>query len=184
MLQARPRLIPRSALTFLLAGTIAIHAVDLSAAPAKNAPATRPAARTESDVRARLKTLVSVDVKEESVEAAVHAAVRNAQRNGITNVRFLLGEARPLLREWREAWTPEVAVVDPPRAGLHPRVVHHLARLAPQRLVYVSCHPGTLARDLALFVERGYAVERARPFDLFPHTPHIEVVARLVRRSD
>jgi 23S rRNA (uracil1939-C5)-methyltransferase len=123
----------------------------------------------------RAREIVGMEV----VEAAVRAAERNAVRNGIANARFLLGEARALLREWREPWTPDVAVVDPPRAGLHPRAIHHLARLAPRRIVYVSCHPGTLARDLREFAARGYALERVRPFDLFPHTPHIEIVARL-----
>lgn len=117
----------------------------------------------------------------EMVEDAVRAAERNALANGVTNARFRLGETRRLLREWAEPWTPEVVIADPPRAGLHERVVDRIAGLAPRRVVYVSCHPATLARDLAGFVARGYRFERARPFDLFPHTPHVEVVARLTR---
>lgn len=117
----------------------------------------------------------------EVVEDAVRAAERNALANGVTNARFRLGETRRLLREWAEPWTPEVVIADPPRAGLHERVVDRIAGLAPRRVVYVSCHPATLARDLAGFVARGYRCERARPFDLFPHTPHVEVVARLTR---
>jgi 23S rRNA (uracil1939-C5)-methyltransferase len=120
----------------------------------------------------------------EMVEDAVRAAERNAARNGVGNVRFRLGETRRLLREWDESWTPEVVIVDPPRAGLHDRVVDRIAGLGPRRVVYVSCNPATLARDLAGLVARGYVFERARPFDLFPHTPHVEVVARLSRAPE
>ena len=120
----------------------------------------------------------------EMVEDAVKAAERNAARNGITNARFRLGEARRLLREWNEPWTPDVVIADPPRAGLHERVVDRIAGLAPRRVVYVSCNPATLARDLAGLAARGYRLERTRPFDLFPHTPHVEVVARLTRATD
>jgi 23S rRNA (uracil1939-C5)-methyltransferase len=120
----------------------------------------------------------------EMVPDAVSAAERNAAMNGVANARFRLGETRRLLREWAEPWTPDVVITDPPRAGMHERVVDRIAGLAPKRVVYVSCHPGTLARDLAGLVARGYRFERARPFDLFPHTPHVEVVARLTRRDE
>jgi 23S rRNA (uracil1939-C5)-methyltransferase len=120
----------------------------------------------------------------EMVEEAVRAAERNAAKNGLANVRFRPGEARRLLREWNEPWSPDVVIVDPPRAGLHDRVVDRIAGLRPRRVVYVSCNPATLARDLAGLVAGGYVFERARPFDLFPHTPHIEVVARLTRAPE
>jgi 23S rRNA (uracil1939-C5)-methyltransferase len=74
-----------------------------------------------------------------------------------------------------------VVIVDPPRAGLHPRVVARVVELAPRRVVYVSCNPGTLARDLKDFTAGGYTLTEVRPFDMFPHTPHIECVARLER---
>jgi 23S rRNA (uracil1939-C5)-methyltransferase len=76
---------------------------------------------------------------------------------------------------------PDIVVVDPPRAGLHPRVVARIAELEPRRVVYVSCNPATLARDLKDFAPLGYALAEVRPFDMFPHTPHIECVARLER---
>ncbi|HKA25676.1 MAG TPA: 23S rRNA (uracil(1939)-C(5))-methyltransferase RlmD [Candidatus Eisenbacteria bacterium] len=120
----------------------------------------------------------------EMVGEAVRAAERNAAKNQVANVRFRLGEARRLLREWDEPWKPDVVIADPPRAGLHERVVDRIAGLGPQRVVYVSCNPATLARDLQGLAARGYVLERARPFDLFPHTPHIEVVARLTRASE
>jgi 23S rRNA (uracil1939-C5)-methyltransferase len=116
----------------------------------------------------------------EMSEDAVREAGINAARNGISNASFLAGEARVSLREWNEPWIPDVVVVDPPRAGLHPRVVTALGGLRPGRLVYVSCNPASLARDLASFSQAGYMLERVRPFDLFPHTPHIECVATLV----
>jgi 23S rRNA (uracil1939-C5)-methyltransferase len=122
----------------------------------------------------------------ESVTDAVEQARRNAHRNGIANARFVTGESRPVLRQWArgerpDAPTPDVVVVDPPRAGLHPRVVARVAELLPRRVVYVSCNPATLARDGADFAARGYTVAEVEPFDMFPHTPHIECVARLER---
>src|SRR6185503_7441623 len=106
--------------------------------------------------------------------------------NGITNARFVAGESRPVLREWARgerdgAVAPDVVVVDPPRAGLHPRVVARITELAPRLVVYVSCHPGTLARDLKDFAALGYPLAEVTPCTLFPHTPHRECVARLDR---
>jgi 23S rRNA (uracil1939-C5)-methyltransferase len=120
----------------------------------------------------------------ESVEDAVAAARRNASRNGAMNVRFECGEARRVLREWARgerpgAVRPRVVVVDPPRAGLHPRVVFRVAELRPARIVYVSCNPATLARDVADFARHGVRLVDTTPYDLFPHTPHVECVARL-----
>jgi 23S rRNA (uracil1939-C5)-methyltransferase len=122
----------------------------------------------------------------ESVPDAVGRARRNAERNGLGATRFVCGEARQVLREWargeREgAVEPDLVVVDPPRAGLHPRVVFRAAELKPKRIVYVSCNPATLARDLKDFAPLGYALAEVTPFDMFPHTPHIECVARLER---
>ena len=125
----------------------------------------------------------------ESVPEAVEHAVRNAARNRLPSARFVTGEARRVLREWAlgerpGAVRPDVVVVDPPRAGLHPRVVARIAELAPRRVVYVSCNPATLARDLRDFAGLGYSLAEAQPFDMFPHTPHIECVARLERARE
>ena len=121
----------------------------------------------------------------ESEAQAIDAAVANAARNQVTNARFVAGEARRVLREWArgerpDPVRPQVVVVDPPRAGLHPRVVARVSELRPERVVYVSCNPATLARDLKDFRGHGYALEAVTPFDMFPHTPHIECVARLI----
>jgi 23S rRNA (uracil1939-C5)-methyltransferase len=123
----------------------------------------------------------------ESLPAAVEAARRNARRNGIANAGFVAGEARRVLREWARGERPDpvrpgVVVVDPPRAGLHPRVVARVAELGPRTVVYISCNPATLARDLKDFSGLGYVPTAVTPFDLFPHTPHIECVARLEHR--
>ncbi len=139
----------------------------------------------------------------ESSDIAVRDAERNAARNGITNVRFWKGEALEVLRdrlglgERREpggraggpgapggaAPRPEVhaVLVDPPRAGLHAGVVSRLIHLGAPRLVYISCNPSTLGRDLGILCESRYAVDWIQPVDMFPHTPHIECVAALRR---
>jgi 23S rRNA (uracil1939-C5)-methyltransferase len=122
----------------------------------------------------------------ESVVDAVERARSNAERNGISNARFVAGEARAVLREWARGQRsdpprPQIVVVDPPRAGLHPRVVARVAELEARRVVYVSCNPATFARDAADLAARGYLVKRVRPFDMFPHTAHVECVAVLER---
>jgi 23S rRNA (uracil1939-C5)-methyltransferase len=118
----------------------------------------------------------------ESSPDAVRDAERNAERNGIGNVRFWTGEAVEILRDRLADHPPMDAVlVDPPRAGLHPGVVSRLIALAAPRLVYVSCNPSTLARDLGLLCESKYRIAWVQPIDMFPHTPHIECVAALER---
>ncbi|HTM56776.1 MAG TPA: 23S rRNA (uracil(1939)-C(5))-methyltransferase RlmD [Candidatus Udaeobacter sp.] len=125
----------------------------------------------------------------ESVADAVAAAERNARRNRVGDASFVCGEARAVLRQWARGerpspGRPHLVVVDPPRAGLHPRVVQRVAELEPARIVYVSCNPATLARDLKDFGAAGYHAVDVRPFDMFPHTPHIECVVRLEPARD
>jgi 23S rRNA (uracil1939-C5)-methyltransferase len=121
----------------------------------------------------------------ELVPAAVHDAYINSRLNGLDNCRFIAGDLKETIHEAQRAASgephPQVVITDPPRAGLHPQVVQAILALAPRRLIYVSCNPATLARDLALFQER-YAIVSIQPFDLFPHTSHIECLACLVRR--
>src|SRR3989454_469616 len=114
--------------------------------------------------------------------AAVADAVRNARENGIENCTFLPGEVRHVLPTlMRDGIRAEVVVADPPRAGFHPKALQALATLGPARLVYVSCNPSTLARDVGDLVRQGYRLEWVEPVDMFPQTPHIEAVARLRR---
>ena len=119
----------------------------------------------------------------ESSADAVRDAERNAVRNGIRNVRFWTGEAMEVLRDRMGVDSPAIGavLVDPPRAGLHPGVVRRLIELDAPRLVYVSCNPSTLARDLGLLCESTYRIAWIQPIDMFPHTPHIECVAALER---
>jgi len=118
----------------------------------------------------------------EVAQAAVDDAARNAAANGIANCTFLAGEVRFVLPELvAQGVTAQVVVADPPRAGFHPKALATLARLAPARIIYVSCNPATLARDLGDLARAGYRVEWVQPVDMFPHTPHIEAVARLER---
>jgi len=118
----------------------------------------------------------------ELAPAAVADAVRNAQANGIANCTFLTGEVRHVLPALaRDGVRPSVVVADPPRAGFHPKALSALAALAPARIVYVSCNPSTLARDVGDLVRQGYRLDWVQPVDMFPQTPHIEAVARLTR---
>jgi 23S rRNA (uracil1939-C5)-methyltransferase len=103
---------------------------------------------------------------------------RRTQRTGKLN--FLAGDAAALLAGLDHV--PDVAFVDPPRAGMTPQAVAALAALGPRRVVYVSCNPATLARDAALLAEGGYALTEARPVDLFPHRPH-SICAALLERG-
>lgn len=122
----------------------------------------------------------------EVVEEAVDRARENAERNGIANVSFAVGDVAkavaPLLAEGLPR--PDVVVVDPPRAGLTPRAVRRVLELAPRRIVYVSCNPATLAGNGAELREGGYRLDVVRPVDMFPHTAHVECVARFERDSD
>jgi 23S rRNA (uracil1939-C5)-methyltransferase len=126
-------------------------------------------------------TVWGVEISEESVACALD----NMELNGITNAAFFAGNVSQSLEELAErAGPPDVVVVDPPRAGLAGKALRRLARLQAPRLVYVSCNPTTLAGDVkALRGEWGYELVRARPVDMFPHTPHVEAVALLERRG-
>jgi 23S rRNA (uracil1939-C5)-methyltransferase len=120
----------------------------------------------------------------ELLQAAVSDAQTNAGLNGVDNCEFVLGDLKDLLGNSSFADTygsPQVVVTDPPRAGMHPSVVNQLHDLEPPRIVYVSCNPATLARDLKVLVEK-YRLLRVQPVDLFPHTAHIEAVAVLARK--
>jgi 23S rRNA (uracil1939-C5)-methyltransferase len=118
----------------------------------------------------------------ELIEPAIADAIANARLNEIDNARFFAGDVRLALRELVErSGSPDVIVVDPPRAGLSQKVVRRIVEAAPKRLVYVSCNPTTLAPNAAQLVEAGYVLRRVRPVDMFPQTPHIECVALLER---
>lgn len=119
----------------------------------------------------------------ELVAAAIQDAYVNARLNGVDNCQFIVGDLKDCLRQAGQSphfARPEVIITDPPRAGMHPQVIQAILELAPAKIVAVSCNPATLARDLTL-LQPSYEITAVLPFDLFPHTPHIECVVRLER---
>ena len=128
---------------------------------------------------AAARTVIGV----EYVPEAIEDARLNSQENGIHNTRFYAGDMKDVLDDDFIARNghPDVMILDPPRAGVDPRVIEVILRAAPQRIVYVSCNPATQARDLAL-MDAQYRVTAVQPVDMFPHTHHVENVVRLERR--
>lgn len=131
---------------------------------------------------------IADDVKEvvgvENVETAVDDAKRNAVANGVKNCTFVLGDLKDRLTK-DTAWLtnhslPDVMIIDPPRAGMHEKVVSEVMAMKPERIVYVSCNPTTQARDIKLMAN-AYRITEVQPVDMFPHTYHIENVVRLER---
>lgn len=116
----------------------------------------------------------------EIVESAVINARENAARNGISNAEFILADAEDAAADFvRQSLHPDVVFVDPPRKGLSPDTVRAAAAMAPGRIVYISCDPATLARDLKSFEQLGYSAVRAEAVDMFPRTGHVETVCLL-----
>ena len=124
-------------------------------------------------------TVWGIDVSEESIACALE----NAELNGVGNAAFFAGNVGQSVAELHErSGDPDVVVVDPPRAGLAGKALKRLGEIGAPRIVYVSCNPTTLAGDLKrLAADYGYALRRAKPVDMFPHTPHVETVALLER---
>ncbi len=112
--------------------------------------------------------------------ACVADAEANCRKNQVQNVRFITGDVRDTFARIEKS--PAVIIIDPPRAGMHRDVIKKVLAVAPPKIVYVSCNPATLARDIALLREQ-YAVAEVQPVDMFPHTPHIECVARLMLKG-
>ena len=118
----------------------------------------------------------------EVVEQAVEDARDNAKRNGIENAEFFCGDAgQAALRLEQQGIRPDVITVDPPRKGLNADTIEAITRMAPKRLVYVSCDPATLARDVALLKQRGFTLKSAQAADLFPRCAHVETVVLMSR---
>jgi 23S rRNA (uracil1939-C5)-methyltransferase len=118
----------------------------------------------------------------EVVEQAVANAISNARLNGVDNARFFAGDVRTAMRPLvDEAGQADVVVVDPPRAGLSQKIVRRILEVEPQKIVYVSCNPTTLAPNARQIADAGYELKAVQPVDMFPQTPHIEAVALLER---
>lgn len=128
----------------------------------------------------RVKQLIGVEI----VEPAVADARRNAEVNSIHNAAFICGDAAQAAAHLaQKGERPDVIVVDPPRKGCDEALLATMAAMAPDRIVYVSCDPATLARDCRRMTEQGYTVTRVIPVDMFPRTAHVETVALLARRE-
>jgi 23S rRNA (uracil1939-C5)-methyltransferase len=127
-------------------------------------------------VSSRSRRVVGMEIS----ESAVHDAGKNCRTNGIENCRFILGDIRTGLSSLD--FKPDVLIIDPPRSGMHKDVVAGVLGLGTERIVYVSCNPTTMARDLAEMKDL-YEVVEIQPVDMFPHTYHVESVAKLLKRS-
>jgi 23S rRNA (uracil1939-C5)-methyltransferase len=121
------------------------------------------------------KEVVGIEI----IESAVSDAGKNCEKNGVDNCRFVLGDIKDVLPSMESK--PDVMIIDPPRVGMHKNVVKQVLNMAPEKIVYVSCNPSTLARDLEMMKDV-YDVIELQPVDMFPHTYHIEVVAKLRKK--
>lgn len=126
----------------------------------------------------------------EIVPAAIEDAKMNAQINGCKNVEFICGKAEEVLPEWYakeaaegRAATADIMIVDPPRKGCDAALLNTMLQMAPERIIYVSCDSATLARDLKILCEGGYALQIVQPVDMFPQTVHVETVVLLTRNT-
>ena len=116
----------------------------------------------------------------EIVPEAIEDANRNATLNNMTNAEFGVGEAEVVIPKWyKEGVIADTMVVDPPRKGCDEALLNTIIDMKPKRVVYVSCNPATLARDLKVLEEGGYKTQEVQPVDMFPHTTHVECVAWL-----
>ncbi|WMJ20346.1 23S rRNA (uracil(1939)-C(5))-methyltransferase RlmD [Geobacillus kaustophilus] len=121
----------------------------------------------------------------EVVPEAIEDAKRNAELNGITNVEFAVGEAEAVIPKWYEQGIrADCIVVDPPRKGCDETLLQTIIAMKPKRVVYVSCNPATLARDLRILEDGGYQTIEVQPVDMFPHTAHVECVSQIVLRKN
>jgi len=116
----------------------------------------------------------------EIVEEAVEAAKANATLNGLNNCEFIAGDVLKVLDDLTDK--PDMIILDPPRDGIHPKALTKIINYGVDKMVYVSCKPTSLARDLEVFIEAGYEVDRISLVDMFPHTVHVETVVSLVRK--
>jgi 23S rRNA (uracil1939-C5)-methyltransferase len=118
----------------------------------------------------------------EIVKPAILDAKKNARDNNVRNAEFIVGDATEVMpRLYRHEVRPDVIVVDPPRAGCTYAVLQTFAAMTPERIVYVSCNPATLARDMSILKDFGYVAKKVQPVDMFPMTSHVEVCVELIR---
>ena len=130
-----------------------------------------------------VKKVIGIEV----IESAVENALGNAERNSIKNCEFVSGDIREKFRDTdaliANYGTPDILILDPPRAGIHPKSLLGILAIKPKRIIYVSCNPATFARDAKVLNDGGYNIIQVQPVDMFPHTHHIELVAQFVRNK-
>ncbi|MEH7748076.1 23S rRNA (uracil(1939)-C(5))-methyltransferase RlmD [Neobacillus drentensis] len=120
-----------------------------------------------------------MDVIPESIEDAK----KNAKRHGLTNTKYVPGKAEEVLPKWvKKGWKPDVIVVDPPRTGLEGQLIQTILQAEPKKLIYISCNPSTLAKDIQTLSAK-YEVKYIQPVDMFPHTAHVECVSQLILKE-
>lgn len=120
----------------------------------------------------------------EIVSEAIQDAERNAELNDIKNAEFAVGKAEEVIPKWyKEGITADVLVVDPPRKGCDEALLQTIIEMKPKKVVYVSCNPATLARDLRILEDGGYKTTKIQPVDMFPQTTHVEVVAKIILKE-
>ena len=126
------------------------------------------------------KTVYGIEI----IADAVENARENARINGIQNASFICGDAADVSRDLKnQGISADIVVLDPPRKGCDEKLINTVLETAPEKIVYISCDPGTLARDTALFIKSGYKLSKIRPVDMFPRTAHVECVVLLQRTN-
>ena len=121
------------------------------------------------------KRFIGIEINTDSIRDAKV----NAKINGIGNIEFFAGDSADLKKHLNDGVLPELITVDPPRAGLSKKMCADIVSVNPDNIIYVSCNPQTLVRDLKYFADNGYSIEKAIPVNLFPYTKHVETVVLL-----
>lgn len=116
----------------------------------------------------------------ELIEEAVEAAKENAKLNNLNNCQFIAGDVAKVIQDVKAK--PDIIILDPPRAGVHPVALDYVIKFNAKEIIYVSCNPKTLATDLKVLKENGYKIEKIKLKDMFPHTPHCEAVVKLTKK--
>ena len=126
-------------------------------------------------VAPKAKSVLGIEIIPEAVEAANE----NAALNGLTNCHFLAGDISKVIVDVKDK--PDIIILDPPRPGVHPVALDYVLKFNAPEIIYLSCNPKTLVKDLKVIMERGYIIDKVKIMDMFPHTPHVETVVRIVK---
>lgn len=128
-------------------------------------------------VAPKAKSVLGIEIIPEAVEAANE----NATLNGLTNCKFIAGDIAKVIMDVKD--NPDIIILDPPRPGVHPVALDYVLKFNAPEIIYVSCNPKTLVKDLQVILERGYEIDKVKVMDMFPHTPHVETVVRLIKEN-